>query len=83
MKENKIFNELKKSISNLYEPAGIKLTSYPVPESESAEYGAYCFSLDHKKVLFRIAKTTPTKIGQFVTLWKRPSPKGEIVPFDR
>ena len=25
-------------------------------------------------VVFRIAKTTPTKIGQFVTLWKRPKP---------
>ena len=82
MKGIQISTELKNSISNLYELSGIKLTSDPTPEPENADYGAYCFGLDHKKFLFRIAKTTPTKIGQFVTLWKRPSPKGEIAPFD-
>ncbi len=82
MKETKIPNELKNSISNIYKPAGLNLTSDPISEPESTDYGACYFGLNHKKVLFRIAKTTPTKIGQFVTLWKRPSPKGEIAPFD-
>ncbi len=82
MKEIQIPTELKNSISNLYEPSGIKLTSEPTPELESTDYGACCFALNNKKILFRIAKTTPTKIGQFVTLWKRPNPKGEIAPFD-
>lgn len=52
-----------------------------LPEKESTEYSAYRFELDRLKVLFREAKTTPTKMGQFVTLWKRIE-KGPIQPFD-
>ena len=37
--------------------------------------------LNDKKVLFRTAKVTPTKIGQFVTLWKRIE-NSTIAPFD-
>ncbi|MCH9632981.1 MAG: hypothetical protein S4CHLAM6_13300 [Chlamydiae bacterium] len=40
-------------------------------ELESREYGACTFSLDSNRVKFRIAKVTPTKLGFFVTLWKR------------
>ncbi len=32
--------------------------------------------------MFRQAKITPTKIGQFVTLWKRNSIKNVIEPFE-
>jgi hypothetical protein len=49
-------------------------------EKESAEYCAYTFDLNLLKVKFRVAKITPTKIGQFVTLWQR-SAKGPIAPF--
>ena len=70
------------SIQKLYQIAGLTLTSAPVPEIESAEYGAFRLALSGKNVVFRIAKTTPTKIGQFVTLWKRPSEGDEIAPFD-
>ncbi|KJY26132.1 MepB family protein [Streptomyces sp. NRRL S-495] len=55
--------------------------SQPVPEAESAEYAAYGFTLDGLAVRFRAARTTPTKAGQFVTVWKR-SPAGPIQPFD-
>ncbi|MFC5144828.1 MepB family protein [Streptomyces aureoversilis] len=55
--------------------------SRPVPEAESAEYGACGFILDGLSVRFRVAKTTPTKVGQFVTVWKR-SAGGPIQPFD-
>jgi len=40
-------------------------------EPESAEYCAYTFDLNNRRITFRLAKITPTKIGQFVTLWKR------------
>ena len=50
-------------------------------EKESAEYEAYSFQLNNKSILFRTAKITPTKIGQFVTLWKRIG-HGPIQPFD-
>jgi len=53
----------------------------PVLENESSEYGACTFSLNNLNILFRTAKITPTKTGQFVTLWKRIN-KGPIQPFD-
>lgn len=51
-------------------------------EPESAEYSAAKFEVNGFKVRFRVAKITPTKIGQFVTLWKRKD-KGAIQPFDK
>jgi len=38
---------------------------------ESQEYEACTFEVDSRKVVYRKAKITPTKTGQFVTLWKR------------
>ncbi|GHG62258.1 hypothetical protein GCM10018779_30820 [Streptomyces griseocarneus] len=63
-----------------YDPSGFTC-SQPTPEAESAEYGACEFTLDGLSVRFRVAKTTPTKVGQFVTVWKR-SASGPIQPFD-
>lgn len=40
-------------------------------EKESREYFAHNFELNKQKVKFRMAKITPTKTGQFVTIWKR------------
>ncbi|WP_396192585.1 MepB family protein [Flavobacterium sp.] len=40
-------------------------------EKESQDYCAAQFELNNLKIIFREAKITPTKIGQFVTLWKR------------
>lgn len=55
--------------------------SQPFPETESAAYSAYRFSINKKTICYREAKITPTKTGQFVTLWKRNS-SGTIEPFD-
>ncbi|MER5547579.1 MepB family protein [Streptomyces sp. NPDC002586] len=66
--------------SQVYDPCGFAC-SQPVPEPESAEYAAHRFTLDGLPVRFRVAKTTPTKVGQFVTVWQR-SPEGPIRPFD-
>lgn len=60
--------------------AGFIITNC-VQEAESHEYCAYRFELNGKKVVFRAAKITPTKIGQFVTIWKR-NENGPIMPFD-
>jgi hypothetical protein len=51
----------------VYNPCRFKC-SQPIMEAESAEYGAYTFELNDLSVRFRVAKITPTKIGQFVTL---------------
>ncbi|WP_156726502.1 MepB family protein [Streptomyces apocyni] len=64
----------------VYDPSGFTC-SPPAPEPESAEYAACAFTLDDRAVRFRVAKTTPTKVGQFVTVWQR-SEEGPIRPFD-
>ncbi len=42
-----------------------------IKDDESSEYGGYTFELNTKTIIFRTAKITPTKVGQFVTAWKR------------
>ncbi|MET9573834.1 MepB family protein [Streptomyces virginiae] len=63
-----------------YDPGGFTCPR-PVPEAESADYGACAFTVDGLAVRFRVARTTPTKAGRFVTVWKR-SAGGPIQPFD-
>jgi hypothetical protein len=52
-----------------------------ITEAESAEYGACRFCLSEQKIIFRVAKITPTKTGQFVTVWQRNN-EGITAPFD-
>jgi hypothetical protein len=63
----------------VYDKCGLVCTT-PVPESESADYGATTFSINGNTVRYRVAKITPTKTGQFVTLWKRRE-DGIIAPY--
>ena len=49
--------------------------------SESANYGACFFELNNYKIQYRVANITPTKIGQFVAIWKRNN-QGITAPFD-
>lgn len=64
----------------IYKPSGLILQNVKI-EDESEEYGAAEFSINHHSVKFRVGKITPTKIGQFVTFWKRLG-KGPILPYD-
>ena len=75
-----IHNDLLLAKEHLYDKFGFEC-SLLEKAKESADYGAYSFTLNQKSILFRTAKITPTKIGQFVTLWKRID-KGPIQPFD-
>ncbi len=72
IKENKelIFDKLGFDVSNIE------------IEKESSEYCAHQFEVNDKKIVFRQAKITPTKIGQFVTLRKRNKTKNVIEPFE-
>nr|WP_295774928.1 MepB family protein [Rhodoferax sp.] len=72
--------DLSAALTLVYQVCGFSFAP-PQPEAESAEYGACTFTLDGANIRFRVAKTTPTKVGQFVTLWKRLG-KGPIQPFD-
>ncbi|MEG3631864.1 MepB family protein [Streptomyces poriticola] len=76
----RLHDDLTAAKALVYDPAGFAC-SPPVPEPESAEYAACSFTLDGRSVRFRAAGTTPTKAGQFVTVWQR-SEEGPIRPFD-
>lgn len=54
----------------VYDPNGYKLSDYK-KEHESKEYGACSFQLNESQCIFRVAKITPIKVGQFVAVWKR------------
>ncbi|MGW7057202.1 MepB family protein [Streptomyces sp. NPDC054904] len=75
-----LHDDLVEAKSRVYDPAGFTC-SQPMSEPEGAEYAAHGFTLDGLSVGFRAARTTPTKVGQFVTVWKR-SEEGPIRPFD-
>ena len=75
-----IHNDLLIAKEQVYDKCGFEC-SLPQKEKESTEYGACTFTLNSQTVLFRTAKITPTKTGQFVTLWKRIE-NGPIQPFD-
>jgi hypothetical protein len=63
-----------------YAPCGYSVEQLQ-PELESADYAACTLLLNGQRVQYRAAKITPTKVGQFVTLWKRLG-RGPIQPFD-
>jgi hypothetical protein len=64
----------------VYDQCGFDLSNLKL-NSESVEYGACCFKLDGKTIEHRVSKITPTKSGQFVTIWKR-NKDGITAPFD-
>lgn len=67
--EDVIFKTLQLNLSNIE------------TDLECEEYFGYNFSLTTLKIKFRKAKITPTKNGQFVTLWRRNS-EGKTEPFN-
>jgi hypothetical protein len=64
----------------IYKPSGFIFRNLKT-ENESADYGATEFTINNRSIKFRVGKVTPTKIGQFVTFWKRIG-KGPILPYD-
>jgi hypothetical protein len=67
---NPILQALQLLQETVYQPCGFMLNDI-VHHTESTEYGACAFSLNDKKIYYRVAKITPTKVGQFVTIWQR------------
>lgn len=77
---NSFHNDLKMVKKLVYDPCGFVLTNQKM-NKESKEYAACSFELNGKSILHRMAKITPTKTGQFVTVWKR-NKGGITAPFD-
>lgn len=62
--------DIYETIRSIYQPCELAYTQ-PFEDKNAAIYGGCALMVNGKQVIFRIAKTTPTKLGQFVTLWKR------------
>jgi hypothetical protein len=77
---NSLYNDLKLFKELVYDKCGYRLTNLRL-SSESVEYGACSFDLGGQKMEHRVSKITPTKLGQFVTIWKR-NKNGLTEPFD-
>lgn len=73
-------SELEKINELVFKPCNFNLENIK-PESESQEYSAHHFQLNKQHIIFRVAKITPTKTGQFVSIWKR-NEQGITAPFD-
>ena len=80
-KSNNILNtDIKLIQEQIYNKCGIELSNLKL-NPESLDYGACSFDLNSQKVEHRTSKVTPTKSGQFVTIWKR-NKEGITEPFD-
>lgn len=77
---NSFQEDLKKAKEIVYDQCNLVITNAKL-NTESLEYGACSFELDGKKIQQRVSKITPTKNGQFVTIWKR-NQDGITEPFD-
>ena len=75
-----LLDELNTLKEKAFEPLSLPCSDF-IDEPESQEYKAAGFTLNKKQVQYRCAKITPTKIGQFVTLWKRDGAGEEIRPY--
>jgi hypothetical protein len=83
VKENTInqFYPLLLTASELvYHPLGYQINNLRI-DSEGQEYSACTFELSGLEIKYRHSKITPTKTGQFVTIWKR-NEVGITAPFD-
>ncbi len=78
--QNSIHYDLKVVKELVYEKCGFDLTNLK-QHLESTEYGACSFELNGHTIQYRVSKITPTKTGQFVTIWKRNN-DGITEPFD-
>ena len=80
MKENPLTSELLQIKELVYDKCNFEFSKLVI-DSESEEYQACSFKLNSFEIIHRFSKITPTKIGQFVTIWKRNN-KGITAPFD-
>lgn len=78
--ENLRYTELEVVKELVYDKCGFTISNLKL-NTESVEYGACSFELDGQKIEHRVSKITPTKTGQFITIWKR-NKNGLTEPYD-
>ena len=69
-KMNEFYEALAYVNKVIYEPNHLSVKRVQ-EEKQNSKYGAGTFNLSSKKVRFRVAKSTPIKIGQFVAFWEK------------
>lgn len=74
-----MYFEIERINTLVFNPCDLELTEVET-EAECKEYFAHHFKLNGQNIKLRTAKITPTKTGQFVTLWKR-NQKGITEPY--
>ncbi len=67
--------------TEIYDKCALEISKFRF-ELESQEYDACHFKLNGSNIIYRNAKITPKKVGQFVTFWKRID-QGPIEPFNQ
>ncbi|MDM5319631.1 MepB family protein [Bacillus altitudinis] len=67
---NEFYNALTYVNKMFYEPNRLSLKAVR-EEVQNSDYGAGVFQLNSNSIRFRVAKITPTKIGQFVAFWEK------------
>jgi hypothetical protein len=72
--------ELHFAFSTVYNACKTNISDFRL-DVESVAYKACQFKLNERQIQFRVSKITPTKIGQFVSIWKR-NQAGITAPFD-
>lgn len=75
-----MIEELSVKINQIYHNYGFSITELRT-EKESTAYDACTFTLNDKSIIYRTAKITPFKMGQFVTIWRR-NESGVTDPFN-
>jgi hypothetical protein len=83
-RENKMISESKQNDldiarESVYDKCGFTFANLIISD-EGREYQACSFELNGLKIQYRASKITPTKAGQFVTVWKRDA-DGITTPF--
>lgn len=71
MDKVRIPKQLNNAICNLYKNNEIEITMTPVYGKYNYEYDGMYLALNNQNVVYRSAKVTPKKIGQFVAVWKK------------
>ncbi len=72
--------QLEKELVSFYNADSLQLKSV-VLSKEKNEYCNATFMFNEKLIVYRKAKITPKKVGQFVAVWKR-CEKNKTKPFD-
>jgi len=80
MSSTPLHNDLIEVVERVYSTPELQCTQIEL-ELHNSEYGSYLLKFNLLNIRFRVAKTTPTKLGQFVTIWER-NENGTIQPYD-